>query len=282
MRSFIYCPRSGDRVFAENILPGTKLGVVEWSNACRHITGGVEVSFNAAIAGKWWRDAARDLTAHVVNEFGGVTWDDRGDIHAHLPPQGIHHLNQYLITVKKTRAARVIRKQVWHQRPNAVQLNTGAGFNNRLEFELQSFGEMKVECPQYADESVYPRDAKGSLTLNEGKIRKTKLYLETTGPLVRAVKDEIAIGAVDMIGPERLNEVWSQLQTWSPREAAEKISSEMEENRYPTNKSLEELFDLESDRREESAHEAAREAAEFHVADEDQEGPEVQRISDAD
>lgn len=81
--TFIYCPRSGDRVFAEN--PCSAVVVVKWSNGCRHVLGGIALSYWTAEPGNHWRNEARIAAASLIAACGGIAWDDQGSISLVVP-----------------------------------------------------------------------------------------------------------------------------------------------------------------------------------------------------
>lgn len=87
---FIYQPKSGDRVFTQQTT--REIGVVKWENGCRHVVGGVHLWWNRASCA--WRIAARVVLKNLVEAFGGVAWDDRGEFHAVLP--AVHAFDAYL------------------------------------------------------------------------------------------------------------------------------------------------------------------------------------------
>lgn len=82
--TWIYKPRSGDRVFVEK--PGDEVAIVEWPNGCRHVVGGVHLQYWAAECGSWWRDKARSMAAKAIESIGqGVAWDNQGHVHMVVP-----------------------------------------------------------------------------------------------------------------------------------------------------------------------------------------------------
>jgi hypothetical protein len=80
---FVYCPKSGDRVFAEK--PHTTISILRWSNRCRHVIGGCHLSYAAANAGSWWRTQAVRLATAIVDSVGGIAWDEQGTVHLIVP-----------------------------------------------------------------------------------------------------------------------------------------------------------------------------------------------------
>lgn len=81
--TFIYTPRSHDRVFAESARAG--IAVVRWANRSRHVVGGVLLYYPAACPGAWWRTRARDTATAIVRAVGGVAWDENGAIRLIVP-----------------------------------------------------------------------------------------------------------------------------------------------------------------------------------------------------
>ena len=83
MRSFIYCPNSGDRVIAQK--DSVWVRVTRWVNGCRHADGGVRLTYESAMQGSWWRDGARAMAASIIEATGGIAWDDQGDVSLQVP-----------------------------------------------------------------------------------------------------------------------------------------------------------------------------------------------------
>lgn len=80
--TFIYQPCSGDRVFAESY-PDDKATpeVVKHPNGCRHVIGGAHLWWDTVVPTKWWRTQAKVLADKLLQQWGGVAWDDQGTIH---------------------------------------------------------------------------------------------------------------------------------------------------------------------------------------------------------
>jgi hypothetical protein len=76
MYTWIYRPKSGDRVFALKEHPHVK--VARYDNGCRHVLGGVHISEFTAEPGRHYRNSARKMLGEWVNLRGGVAWDERG------------------------------------------------------------------------------------------------------------------------------------------------------------------------------------------------------------
>ena len=83
--NFIYCPKSGDRVFAEKKCHFIK--VVKYNNGCRHVVGGVLLKFFHLVGEpqKNIRKELRQAARVAISSFGGLAWDDRGTIHLVVP-----------------------------------------------------------------------------------------------------------------------------------------------------------------------------------------------------
>lgn len=80
--TFVYRPRSGDRIFCEAFPDGMPTPVdVQHPNGCRHIIGGAHLWWRTADPGQHWRAAARTITSTLVARYGGFAWDDQGVIH---------------------------------------------------------------------------------------------------------------------------------------------------------------------------------------------------------
>lgn len=85
MRTFVYQPRSGDRVFAQK--EASSVTVTLFANGSRVVEGDyVELAYNAAAPGRWWRDTARRVAEQIVQAVGGLAWDNQGSIHLIVPP----------------------------------------------------------------------------------------------------------------------------------------------------------------------------------------------------
>jgi hypothetical protein len=83
MSVFIYQPRSGSRVFASQI--AATIGVVRWSNGCRHVLGGLHLEWSSAVPRQHWRTPGRALATSVVQAVGGIAWDEQGLLHLIVP-----------------------------------------------------------------------------------------------------------------------------------------------------------------------------------------------------
>jgi hypothetical protein len=81
--TFIYCPKSGDRVFAS--LETNAIKVVKWPNGCRHVVGGVTLSYHTATPNEHWRYDAVLVAKELVEIIGGIAWDEQGTISMVVP-----------------------------------------------------------------------------------------------------------------------------------------------------------------------------------------------------
>lgn len=84
MVSFIYQPKSGDRVFIEQQSPW--IVVIRWGNGCRHVAGNfVVLSWSTAIQGQYWRHEAVRALREIIPQVGGIAWDAQGTVSACVP-----------------------------------------------------------------------------------------------------------------------------------------------------------------------------------------------------
>ncbi|MFH0853061.1 MAG: hypothetical protein V1853_01525 [bacterium] len=83
MSTFVYCPTTGDRVFAQKDTEG--IVVVKWQNECRHVVGGVHFYFSAAEPKKHWRSRAKVLATAIIKNACGIAWDECGEVHLIVP-----------------------------------------------------------------------------------------------------------------------------------------------------------------------------------------------------
>jgi hypothetical protein len=97
-KTFIYKPRSGDRVFIS--LEGDEIGVLEYPNGCRHAVGGVHLRLSTAEPDAYWRGAAIEAAKTAVSGIGqGVSWDDRGTIHMVVPVWAAYQVTKGMLKV---------------------------------------------------------------------------------------------------------------------------------------------------------------------------------------
>jgi|WetSurSiteA1Bulk_404760.scaffolds.fasta_scaffold41456_2 hypothetical protein len=88
---FIYCPRSGSRVFVSNT--GRGIGLVKYSNESAHVIGNF-VHIVAHCQGER-RGVVTKLATAFLKAVGGVGWDERGDIHVCI--NAPHAINAWMI-----------------------------------------------------------------------------------------------------------------------------------------------------------------------------------------
>ena len=81
--TFIYRPRSGDRVFAFRAHPA--IAIIGWPCGSRHAAGGVRLTYKASSTGCSYRDEAKSVAATIVAAAGGIAWDDRGTVSLVVP-----------------------------------------------------------------------------------------------------------------------------------------------------------------------------------------------------
>jgi hypothetical protein len=94
---FVYCPRSGSRLFAENIYGGrTTFALIEWGNKSVHLLSWVTeeqgsaplntvLAYSTACPNYHWRTTARAVATLLVKQFGGFAWDENGTVRLLLP-----------------------------------------------------------------------------------------------------------------------------------------------------------------------------------------------------
>jgi len=81
MTTFIYKPRSGDRVFVER--PSAHVVITTWANGCRDVAGSlVALEWDTAQPTFHWRALARRALTEVVTLLqAGIAWDLHGRIY---------------------------------------------------------------------------------------------------------------------------------------------------------------------------------------------------------
>lgn len=89
MVQFIYCPKSGNRVFAWKT--HEEIASIEWRNGCRHVVGGCCLSYATACPGSWWRSDAKRMAEVIVRRSGGVAWDEQGQVSLVVPVRAAVH-----------------------------------------------------------------------------------------------------------------------------------------------------------------------------------------------
>lgn len=99
--NFVYCPLSGDRVFAAEKHPAIQ--VIRWTNGCRHVVGGIHLEWEAADSGHWWRGRGAVALTAIVRAVGGIAWDDQGTLHAILPRQTAWKAAEVMFAVSEKR-----------------------------------------------------------------------------------------------------------------------------------------------------------------------------------
>ena len=86
MVNFIYCPKSGSRVFAREAKTAY-VAIVTCRNGCRHVCGGHKLTYHTATPGQYWRGQAKRMASLLVNRFGGIGWDEQGQVSLIVPLQ---------------------------------------------------------------------------------------------------------------------------------------------------------------------------------------------------
>jgi len=77
---FVYTPRSGPRWLpGAGPREGVVVPTVVWPNRSAHVYG-YRVSVRAAIPGRYWRDEACEAARAVALHFGGVAYDNQGEV----------------------------------------------------------------------------------------------------------------------------------------------------------------------------------------------------------
>jgi len=114
--TFVYCPRSGDRIFAALAVNGVVL--IRWPNGCSHVVGGTHLSWGTAAPGEHWRDLARAIATRLVETFGGVAWDEQGAVHMVVPPHTSGTV-EHLVRATRIRAVHRHREE-YDDTSNAV------------------------------------------------------------------------------------------------------------------------------------------------------------------
>ena len=127
---FIYWPKSGGRVFAQN--PTDEVGVVEWYNGCRHVVGGVLLEYATAQPCMWWRDTARRIAGQIVALAGGVAWDEQGTIMLIVPCSAAAKADQVMKSVREVSVGVAPAEEM---RANAMRLLAAGAY--QLGFGLE-------------------------------------------------------------------------------------------------------------------------------------------------
>jgi hypothetical protein len=97
--SFVYKPKSGDRVFAGSVNGGVY--VFQWANGCRHIVGGVCLTYPASMQGAWWRSQAHRMASLLCTRFGGIAWDEQGTVSLVVPVQSGLQAHQHMAATSR-------------------------------------------------------------------------------------------------------------------------------------------------------------------------------------
>jgi len=111
LKTFIYCPCSGDRVFAWN--PTDRIVIVRWGDRCRTVLGGGRLEIPASEPGNWCRKDARRLAAQAVCAIGGIAWDDQGVVNIVAPRKGLGELVADLKLFLPNLPRNSLRRNLW-------------------------------------------------------------------------------------------------------------------------------------------------------------------------
>lgn len=98
MRRFIYCPRSGSRVFAEMATPTVTIETL--GNNSKVSSGGVTLRFTTSIPKAHWRTAGRLMAARLIDEVGGIAWDEQGTLFMVVPLHAAENILDSMIRVQ--------------------------------------------------------------------------------------------------------------------------------------------------------------------------------------
>lgn len=101
MTCFVYCPKSGDRLFAQNTSQNTYVAVVVWGNGCRHVFGGHHLSYTTATPGRYWRLEAHRMASMLVARYGGIAWDAQGEVNIVVPLQNALESHRQMKAVER-------------------------------------------------------------------------------------------------------------------------------------------------------------------------------------
>lgn len=98
-QTWIYQPKSGDRVFAER--PSPAVMVIRFHDGCRVVCGdNVELQYTACLAGEHWRANGRRAMAELIDAFQeGVAYDEQGCLCAIVPRAIAAEFDRYLRAV---------------------------------------------------------------------------------------------------------------------------------------------------------------------------------------
>lgn len=98
-KEFIYCPKSGDRVFAEKAHP--EMLIARYNNRSRHVFGGSPVlSWSTTCEGEYWRGHACKVLSDIIDAVGGIAWDVQGTVHCIAPRNAAFNVLRWMEAAK--------------------------------------------------------------------------------------------------------------------------------------------------------------------------------------
>ncbi len=104
--TFVYCPKSGDRMVAENIVPASDVYTIRWPNGSRHVVGGIRLQYAVALPGEaYWHTPARVTARAVIAAVGGIAWDDGGVIDLVVPVRAAAAVDRLMRAARPAAAA---------------------------------------------------------------------------------------------------------------------------------------------------------------------------------
>lgn len=97
--TFIYQPKSGDRVFVSKAHP--EMLIARYSNGCRHVYGGSPVlSWHTTGEGEYWRGRAKKVLSDIIDAVGGIGWDEKGHVQAIVPRNAAFNVLRWMDAAK--------------------------------------------------------------------------------------------------------------------------------------------------------------------------------------
>lgn len=177
--TFVYCPRSGDRVFAEKIL-SQEVQVVKWPNNSRHIVGGVALSYCASVPGQYWRGQARTAAQSLISAGGGVAWDEQGSINLVVPLSLAYQADQVMRAARGAATGQAVVFEDENRANEARMLLSGVTY---LTVDEYGFG-FKAEPTRRSDQAytlVRQDDGSYSVMANDEEVAviRYKDYTDT-------------------------------------------------------------------------------------------------------
>jgi hypothetical protein len=181
--TFIYAPRSGDRVFAARPADDGIPAIVTWpGNGCRHLIGGVHLAYEASAPRRHWRDAARRMASLIIDAVGGVAWDDRGTIHVAVPRESAGSADRWM---------RAARAAALGDHPVTERLDWAT--LNEASLALAGAGSVYVPGPG--------RDDRARATIARDGDRWRVTVTDRDGEVAGVVTAPASWGPPDVLGP---------------------------------------------------------------------------------